>query len=167
MYLIEKSYSESEFHELVSGGHTILHRQCIFGHAAAQSHSGGFDVGGQFGQEHLIGGGQLQSHGLHSGQRQTTSFLPHVLAAGVIGHGQLHLGFSAGHIGQLHTRPSLTPARSGHVQLHFRGVHTSSPNDGGRMNTTQITVAKIKKIFMSIISKCCSSSSNCMKKSTN
>lgn len=80
--------------------------------AASQSHSGGFVGGGQRGQKHLDGGtttacgvagigehtGQSHVGGGHSGQWQTIPGLPHVLAAGVSGQWQSHLGGgSAGH----------------------------------------------------------------------
>lgn len=66
---MKTKYSKYECHQFITGHGT--HGQAnTGGHAAAaasQSHSGGFDEGGQAGQEH-IGGGDGGKFGGHTGQ---------------------------------------------------------------------------------------------------
>lgn len=100
--------------------------QNTIGHV--QSHSGGFVAGGQAAHRQFLGGnggaigfrGHEQSHaGLHTGQWQTIPSLPDVLASGVSGQRQSQV--------------------DGGAFFAF---------DVGTMNATQMTAAKIVKIFM-------------------
>lgn len=96
------------------------------GHLQNDSHSGGFDLGGQAGQWQLFDGGDgggSQEHPRHFGQWQTVC-LPDTLAV-----------------------------TSGQEQSHGSGTeggakNISCPHDVGTMYATQMTAAKIKKDFM-------------------